>query len=950
MYRTDLGNVRPALAWALAVLAASAATSAQEGRPDRPNAPSPFVTAAAVLSEAPAPRPGAIVADPRAARVEAWLAQEDYSELAQALVALGVEVALFQPGGQVKAADGTVALSGYAPDRARALAKFLGEAERAGLQVMLGPVDVSLSGATALAKALASAERAVPAQGSLAGLCLRLPALPAPQPAATPEDSDAALASWQTQVRSLVGEAARASGPLGRRVYVLSDSPELLGLALRDAPEGVSPMFHAELGREPTLGYGYRVAAVSGSLEPPGVWLDSPTASAHAMVRAMALACLRGARLLCLGDARYLLGEALDGRYVADMAASLKEFASLPDRKARTGVALVVDAEAQARGLLGPASGLPSETPSNLAAAMALNSSGYPWSLVTDPTVLEALDPDAVVVPAGAAMPEQAIAALEAYTRGGGRLVCFAEFGARQLSGEDRLKADRLGVDLMLPAARVRRVRHPLTTLRMAAAIPGARHAKGDEIPVRPGEGQSVFLPEAHSGSETLAVYPALGAPAVLAWALDAGRVAWVNGSPEMLGGNLLADVLAHLGVSPVVPDRGGDLRAPTNLDGMHAEQRGRVLDYRTVALNPEWTPLPAAPDDGSMYDMYLAGPNLTAVSLGYRHENLADGSVIGIGMSDIGLHSFRTAVVADGGRTVWTDAVGIVEWPPDSTVEHFEPATGQYVTCMFAPGNQCVRATEPGLYRLAVKPPGWYPAVIDDGGAGIARCVQAADGSCSLRVREPGTVVIRLSPDILETKSVEVRRTEDVSGAGPMPVPEGPAWHVDHTGVLQLAATPGGEYTLVFPERGPEPLEYAIEMDRLSGASVGTVDGTRAVWMERYQETSCEAVITRWGSPGQGADLILHAVTGDLYGAQGADLVNPPARLRVFVNGQAVKELDSTAPACVPDGEPSEWGEIRVPIPAHCLRRGTNTVRLVNRGPNWFAFDSLVVRMRPAQ
>jgi len=950
MYRIDGRRSRLAMAWIVAGVAISGVAFAQEGRPDVSTGSSGFVTAAAVLAEAPAPQPGAIVADPRAARVEAWLAQGDYAPLAQALAAFGVEVALFQPGGQVTAADGTVVLSGYAPERAGALAKFLGEAGRAGLQVLLGPIEVPLPGTTALAKALASAERAASVQGGFAGVCLRLPGLPAPEQAVAEEASATALTAWQAQVRLLIAEAARACAPAGRRVYVLSDSPELLSLALRDAPEGVSPLFRAELGREPTLGYGYRLAAVSGTSEPSGVWLDSPTASAHAMVRAMALACLRGARLLCLGDARGLLGEALDGKHVADMAASLREFALAPGREARTGVALVVDAEAEARGLLSPAGGLPSETPSNLAAAMALNSSGYPWSLVADPAQLEALNPDAVVVPAGAALSEPAMSALEAYARGGGRLVCFAEFGARQVSGEDRLKADRFGVDLLLPATRVRRVRHPLTTIRVVATVEGARHAKGDEIPVRPGEGPGVFLPEAHSGSDTLAVYPALDVPAALAWTLDAGRVAWLNCSPEMLGGNLLADALAYLGVTPVVPDRGGDLRTPTSLDGMHTEQRGRVLDYRTVALNPECAPLPAAPDDGAMYDAYLAGPGVVAVSLGYRHEELADGSVIGIGVSDIGLHSFRTALVADGGRTVWTDAAGIVEWPPDSTIERFEPETGEYVTWMFAPDERCVRATEPGLYRMAVKPPGWYPAVVDDGGAGIARCVQEADGSCALRVREPGTVAIRLSPDILETKSVEVRRTEDASGAGPVAVPEGPAWHVNHAGLLQLAAAPGGEYALVFPDRGPEPLEYAIELDSLSGAPVGTVDGTRAVWMERYQVAACEAAFTRWGSPGQGADVVLHAVTGDLYGAQGPDVANPPARLRVLVNGRAVEELESAAPACVQDGQPSEWSDISVPIPADCLRRGTNTVRVVNLGPNWFAFDSLVVRIRPAQ
>lgn len=950
MYRIDGRRSRLAMAWIVAGVAISGVAFAQEGRPDVSTGSSGFVTAAAVLAEAPAPRPGAIVADPRATQVEAWLAQEDYGPLTQALAAFGVEVVLFQPGGKVTAADGAVVLSGYAPDRAGALAKFVGEAGRAGLQAMLGPIDVSLPGTAALTKVLSSAERAVPVQGGFTGVCLRLPGLPAPVQAAAPEQVGAALASWLAQVRSLVAEAARVCAPAGRRVYVLSDSPELLSLALRDAPEGVSPLFRAELGREPTLGYGYRIAAVSGTTRPSGVWLDSPTASAYAMVRAMALACLRGARLLCLGDARYLLGEALNGRHVADMAASLKEFASMPDREARAGVALVVDAEAEARGLLSPAGGLPSETASNLAAAMALNSSGYPWSLLTEPAQLEALNPDAVVVPAGAALSEPAMSALEAYARGGGRLVCFAEFGARQISGEDRLKADRFGVDLLLPATRVRRVRHPLTTIRVVATVAGARHAKGDEIPVRPGEGPGVFLPEAHSGSDTLAVYPALDVPAALAWTLDAGRVAWLNCSPEMLGGNLLADALAYLGVTPVVPDRGGDLRTPTSLDGMHTEQRGRVLDYRTVALNPECAPPPAAPDDGAMYDTYLAGPGVVAVSLGYRHEELADGSIIGIGVSDIGLHSFRTAVIADGGRTVWTDAAGIIEWPPGSTVERFEPETGEYVTWMFAPGDRCVRATEPGLYRMAVKPPGWYPAVVDDGGAGIARCVQEADGSCALRVHQPGTVAIRLSPDILETKSIEVRRTEDVPGAGQVVVPEGPTWHVNHAGVLQLAAAPGGEYALVFPDRGPEPLEYAIELDSLSGASVGAVDGTRAVWMERYQESACEGILTRWGSPGQGADLVLHAVTGDLYGAQGPDLANPPARLRVLVNGRPVEELDSAAPACVQDGQPSEWSDISVPIPANCLRRGTNTVRLVNLGPNWFAFDSLVVRIRPAQ
>jgi len=912
----------------------------------------PLRLAMTVLAEAPASEGPGPTIDPGAGEGESTLASGDLAPLLTEAAGAGVDLVLTQVGGAWSGDPiyEASAMNGPVEQASEALAA----AASAGVDLVLGPVSLTSDPARAAAdhQALAALvhemERVAADSPAYSGVAVALPLPPALPEGASPQQIEDGLSAWCRGVVEGLAPPAQELAKAGRRLYIAGDSAAVLSLVVEAMTCPVVPIARVTLGREPTMGYPMALGLAGALPMGFGVMLASSAPTEAQVSRALCQASLRGAEVVCLGDARVLLGRAFRSARLLPTARGLCRFVDgLGRHNLNRGIALLLDRKGMADELLCPRIEGPSEMPAASSAAMLLNAGGFAWHVVIRAQDLAGDGAQVVIIPSGAHLGSDVLDAIEAYVRAGGQVVCFADFAAYRPAGGERLVAERQNSDLLLPVERRRRTNVGVTALRLVAGIPGAVHPAQVDIPV-PSAEQSVFRVEVREGAQVLAEYTNLRLQAAVAWPIGAGRLVWINGHPAMFGDNVLADVMAYLGVVPMTSGRGGDLRGPTYQaeQDMRTHERERLAEYRGIMLNPETFPPSGFMPDGGVYDLYFSGPDLAAVSLGYRHEVLPSGSMVALSQADAGLHAYRTAMATTDGQAVFTDGSGYVEWPTGGAAQRFVPGQSSFETWIYEPQGSRLRAVGPGYFR--VEQGIEHHALTDDGGAPVLRAVQDPEGRVELSVGQDAAIAVRLLPNVLAQEEVTVARTTAGLGLptetpGELPVGE-EHWFVDHTGVLHLAAQGGVLYKVGFGPRPAEPPLMPLDLAQFAGARYGTVDGQAAVWLERYSYETAVVRFVHWGEAPKGASLVLHGVTGDLYGAVLADVPNPPARLRVFLNDREVSDAAALTPACVLDGDGAEWADVTIPIPKEALHRGLNVLRITNEGPNWFAFSSASV------
>ncbi len=715
-----------------------------------------------------------------------------------------------------------------------------------------------------------------------------------------------------------ISAACQAAGNV--RFFLRTDDPFLLAGLVGKLPERVVPLVEVTLPRPPCANFALDLAAL------PGAPRELQPAAPHAdeLLRAAAIAAAHRPAWLSLGDARLVLNPAVDTARLAEGLSELRAFlADAGGFSGQRGPAIFVDARAVAADALVRRINPSRERDRANFLALALNDAGCCWSVATELGDLDELEAKTLVLAGGRRLAPQLVGQLERWVEAGGQLVAYSDVGSEDLFGEPLRSSQREACDALLPAERTRQFTAEVRTVRFLRDIgPSGRHSGAHVSCIAAARG--IWRASARDYSETIARWLELDAPAIVAGGQGKGRVVWINGAPHIFRENIVKDVMAYLGEP---------LRAKPQ-----PERRARR--GATVIASPEVWPPPAWEQRGAIYDIHLGGERVLGIALGPRPE--ASKEQLALWLSrDLRVRPRGGQVVlytADGTKCFVSSGAEVLLGAQRPLLC---PGRG---TWLYAPrGGDCV-ARGPWRFVAAEEQ---RTIVLTDADAEVREAFLLEDNAtCLLRLAGSGKIKMRIPEELVKGRQVSLaERARETAGAEQWV--ELRDWTLRRDS-LEAYLAHGRLYRVALSPAPEEQPTVELAPAAFVGGRHGTIDGKEVLWLERYCGESATARFVRWTMPQRELTIELHGVVGDLYGRR--DVLPGPfeVTLRVLVNGREVYRQVPPLKVCENDGDDREWSTLRLSLSPDVLVRGENELTLAAEGPNWVAFDRVVLSFAP--